>query len=260
MSAEEHQQNADTDQPRRRPRWLLPLVIVVAAVALYAGSRLLPVRDYLQSALEWTQDLKERHLLLAMAVVVVAYVVSCVLMLPGSVLTIGAGIIFGLPLGVVTVSIGSTLGACVAFLVGRTVARDWVAGRVTSNPKWQAIDDAVGRQGFKIVLLTRLSPVFPFNLQNYGYGLTAVSFWKHALASWIGMLPGTVMYVYIGTGVGSLARLAAGEIERTTAQRVAFWVGLVIAVAVALLVARIATRALKKEVGEEHIEEGAADA
>ncbi len=159
-------------------------MVFLAAVALYGGTRLLPVREYLETMLEWTGDLKDRHLLLAMVVVVAAYVVSCVLMLPGSVLTIGAGIVFGLALGVVTVSAGSTLGACVAFLVGRTIARDWVARRVADNPKWRAIDEAVGRQGFKIVLLTRLSPVFPFNLQNYGYGLTAVSFWKHALASW----------------------------------------------------------------------------
>ena len=109
---------------------------------------------------------------------VLLYVAATVLFLPGSILTLGAGVVFGLARGAVIVSISATLGATAAFLVGRYVARDWVAGKIEGNPKFKAkaIDEAVAREGWKIVGLTRLSPVFPFNLLNYAFGLTRVSF------------------------------------------------------------------------------------
>ncbi len=244
-------------------RWLVPAAAIVAVVALVVAVKTLPAKDWLGTVLRWAQELKEDHLLLGAAAVGVFYVVSCVLMLPGSVLTLGAGFLFGVVGGTILVSIASTLGACAAFLIGRFVARGWVERRVAGNRKFQAVDEAVGREGFKIVLLVRLSPLFPFNLQNYGFGLTGVRFWKYALASWIGMLPGTVMYVYFGAGLGSLAKAAAGEVQQTAAQRIAFWVGLVVAITVALFVARIARNALKKAVAESEaapaLEEGAED-
>jgi uncharacterized membrane protein YdjX (TVP38/TMEM64 family) len=233
----------------------------MVAGGIYVAVRTLPVKDYLLSFLEWTQQLKQQHLLVAAVAFVLTYVVATVFMLPGSVLTLGAGFLFGLLGGTVLVSIASTLGACASFLIGRTVARGWVERRVAGNRKFEAIDEAVGRQGFRIVLLVRLSPIFPFNLQNYGFGLTRVAFWRYALASWIGMIPGTVMYVYFGAGLNSLVQAAAGEVERTTAQRVAFWVGLGVAIFVAVYVARIARNALKRavedtEAGAEAMEEG----
>ncbi len=242
-------------------RWALPMAVVLAAVVLVVAVKTLPVRDHFLSLLRWTENLKEEHFILAAGAVALSYVAACVFLLPGSVLTLGAGFLFGIVGGTLTVSIGSTLGACAAFLVGRTVARNWVERRVAGHPKFTAIDEAVGRKGFRIVLLTRLSPIFPFNLQNYGYGLTKVSFWSYALASWIGMLPGTVMYVYFGAGLGSLARAAAGEVERGTARRVAFWVGLLVAIAVAVFVARLARRALQKtmEVPDPETGEGEGD-
>ena len=150
---------------------------------------LLPVRQYLVDALEWTQELGAWGPIF----VSLFYIVACVLLLPGSVLTLGAGFLFGVPLGLLSAWTGATLGACAAFLVGRTLARDWVAGKVSGNPKFTAVDEAVGREGFKIVLLLRLSPVFPFNFLNYALGMTKVSFGKYALASFIGMLPGGLM-------------------------------------------------------------------
>jgi len=110
------------------------------------------------------------------------------------------------------------------------------------------VDEAVADQGFKIVLLTRLSPVFPFNLLNYAYGLTKVPFWKYVLASWIGMLPGTLMYVYIGAAVGSLATATAEQRTRGPLETVAFYAGLAVAVAVAVVVTRIARKALSQAV------------
>jgi len=183
-----------------------------------------------------------------------------VFFLPGSVLTLGIGFLFGVVQGTIITSVASTLGACVAFWVGRTVARDWVGHRVAGNAKFAAIDEAVGRQGFKMVLLTRLSPVFPFNLLNYAFGLTKVRFRDYALASWIGMLPGTIMYVYLGHA-GRQAALAltdatAGPAEQTLAQKIFFWAGLVVAVVVAVFVTRIARRALREAAPQIQCPEG----
>src|SRR5260370_31512004 len=111
------------------------------------------------------------------------YMAARVLFLPGSILTLGAGVVFGLARGAVIVSISATLGATAAFLVGRYVARDWVAGKIEGNPKFKAIDEAVAREGWKIVGLTRLSPVLPFTLLNYTFGLTPGSPSHYGIAS-----------------------------------------------------------------------------
>ena len=173
------------------------------------------------------------------------YIVACVLLLPGSVLTLGAGFLFGLGTGFVSAWIGATLGACVAFLVGRNLARAWISKKMVMNPKFAAIDEAVAREGFKIVFLLRLSPVFPFNLLNYALGLTKIPFWKYALASALGMIPGGLMYVYLGSAAGSLAQIGQGGGEQTGGQRVLFWVGLAATAAVVTYVTRVARQGLQ---------------
>lgn len=175
---------------------------------------------------------------------ILLYIAACVLFIPGSVLTLGAGAIFGVVRGTMLVSVASTLGATAAFLVGRYLARDWVARKIDGNTRFKAIDGAVAREGWKIVGLTRLSPVFPFALLNYAYGITRVSLRDYVLASWIGMLPGTAMYVYLG----SLARLGVAGERASGAQLTMKLVGLVATVAVTLYVTRIARKALAKEV------------
>jgi uncharacterized membrane protein YdjX (TVP38/TMEM64 family) len=247
MDPERRAEAGDAEPARRSARrGLLVLGVLLVVVGLAVAAKLLPVKEYLAAVLAWADGLG----VWGPIVVAAFYVLACVFLLPGSVLTLGAGFVFRVVVGTITVSIGSTLGACAAFMVGRTVARRWVEKRVAGNPKFAAIDEAVGREGFKIVLLTRLSPVFPFNLLNYGFGLTGVSFWSYALASWIGMLPGTVMYVYLGATLNELAAAAAGTVEGGTAQRIFFWVGLAIAIGVAVLVTRIARKALHEAVAE----------
>ncbi|MHC4203557.1 MAG: TVP38/TMEM64 family protein [Planctomycetota bacterium] len=220
------------------------VIFAIIIVGVITGTIFLPVKDWLIKGLEWTQGLG----IWGPVFVIAFYVFACVLLLPGSVLTLGAGFIFKVVRGSITVSIGSTLGACAAFLVGRTVARKWIAGKVAKNAKFAAIDEAVARQGFKIVLLTRLSPVFPFNMLNYAFGLTKISFWKYALASWIGMMPGTVMYVYFGAGLRSLADVTAGNVEKGAAGRIFFWLGLAATIVVTVFVTRVARNALKQAV------------
>src|SRR5262249_25372568 len=125
------------------------------------------------------------------------YAVAC-LVLPGSLITLAAGSLFGAIVGPASVT-----GASLAFWLGRTLARGLIEKRLAGNPRFRALDQAVAAGGFKIVLLTRLSPLFPFTLLNYAFGLTKVRFRDYVLTSWIGMLPGTVMDVDLGsTGTG----------------------------------------------------------
>ena len=223
----------------------LKLAALAAGVAaLLAAGRVFPIQELLRAALERLAGLGAA----GVAAFVAIYVAACVLMIPGSLLTLGAGAVYGLVRGTAIVSLASTLGATAAFLAGRHLAREWVARRIAGNPRFAAIDAAVGREGWKIVGLTRLSPAFPFNLLNYAYGLTGVRLRDYVLASWIGMLPGTVMYVYLGSLAGSLATLGGHRGGRTPAQWALFGVGLAATVAVTVLVTRIARRALERRI------------
>ncbi len=224
-------------------RVLLLLALLAAGVAAFV---LLPVKQYLADFVEWVRGLGWwGPLVFGLVYAVVALVI------PGSLLTLGAGFAFGVVLGTVVVSAASVTTAAMAFWLGRTLARGWVEAKVAASPKFRAIDRAVGENGFKIVFLTRLSPVFPFTLLNYAFGLTKVRFRDYLVASWIGMLPGTVLYVYLGSTIREIADLAAGNVERPLAQKVFFWVGLVVTAAVTVLVTRVARNALRKAVPAE---------
>jgi uncharacterized membrane protein YdjX (TVP38/TMEM64 family) len=181
---------------------------------------------------------------------ILLYIVATVALLPGSILTLGSGVVFGVVLGSIYVFIGATLGATLAFLVGRYLARGWIAKKIESNQKFSAIDKAVGKEGFKIVLLTRLSPIFPFNLLNYAYGLTDVSLKDYFLGS-VGMIPGTVMYVYLGSLAGNLATLGVGEQPTNPNLQWAIRIiGLIATVTVTVYVTRIARKALNTATNE----------
>jgi len=201
----------------------------------------MPLDYYLASVLDWAQGLGGWGLI----VVAALYVVACLLLLPGSMLTLVTGFLFGVPLGTLAVFSGANLGACAAFLVGRTVARNWIAGKISGNPKFVALDEAVAKKAFKIVLLLRLSPVFPFNILNYALGLTQVSFRDYALATLIGMLPEILMLVYIGSVATSWATATTGHVESDPMGHVFFWTGLAATIGVAVLATRIAQRSLK---------------
>lgn len=219
------------------------LLTVAAVVAALGAARYFHARELLLSALASIEDLG----LLGVLLFIGLYVIACVILLPGSVLTLGAGVVFGVVKGSLIVSVAATLGATAAFVVGRYFARDWVAKKIAGNPQFKAIDDAVAREGWKIVGLTRLSPVFPFNLLNYAYGLTKVTLRDYFFASWIGMLPGTVMYVYLGSLAGTLATLGQSGGQRTPAQWALYGVGLAATVAVTVYVTRIARAALDRK-------------
>lgn len=180
---------------------------------------------------------------------VLLYVIATVSFIPGSLLTLGAGAVFGIWKGSIAVSIGSTIGASCAFLIGRYLARDWVAKKISGNARFRSVDDAVARDGFKMTLLIRLSPIFPFNLINYAFGLTKVKFKDYVIASWVGMMPGTVLYVYLGSLAGDLAALGTGRHTKTPGEWALYGVGLIATVAVTVYVTRLAKKALNLKVG-----------
>jgi len=227
--------------------FLLRLILVFAVIIviiLVAAAQHFHIQELLKKSLDWVAGLGPSGPLLFIGI----YILACVLFIPGSILTLGAGIIFGVIKGSIIVSISATLGATCAFLAGRYLARDWVAKRIEGSPKFKAIDEAVAKEGWKIVGLVRLSPIFPFNLLNYAFGLTRVSLRHYFFASWIGMLPGTVMYVYIGSLAGDLAKIGTGGRIRTPVEWVLYVVGLMATIMVTIFVTRLARRALDKKI------------
>lgn len=212
------------------------IALGVAIVALIVAVRLLPVATWLRSFSAWAGNLGAFGFILF----VVVYALATVLFLPGWPLTIGVGLAFGLIEGTAAVSLGSIIGASLAFLIARFFARDQIEKLTARNERFANIDRAIGRDGAKLIFLLRLSPVVPFNLSNYFYGITAVRFWPYFFASWSGMLPGTVLYVYLGT-IGKAATSGGGQ---SVWKWIALGAGLLATLVVTIWVSRIAKRAL----------------
>ncbi|TAF06853.1 MAG: TVP38/TMEM64 family protein [Nostocales cyanobacterium] len=197
-----------------------------------------------RDALQWIDSLGTVGAIAFIAI----YIIATIAFLPGSILTLGAGVVFGVAWGSLYVFLGATLGATAAFLIGRYLARNWVNSKIADHKKFAAIDNAVGREGLKIVLLTRLSPIFPFNLLNYAFGVTAVSLKDYFLGC-VGMIPGTIMYVYIGSLAGNLALIGTeNQPTNPTLTWIIRIVGFIATVAVTIYVTKIAKKALDQEV------------
>jgi len=216
--------------------WGKLLVLLAIIAAFITAFTVFDGRQILRDSLAWVESLGPWGPVIFIAI----YVIATVLFVPGSALTLGAGAIFGIAMGSVLVSIASTLAAAISFLIGRYAARGWVASKVENNDTFKSIFKAVETDGWKLVALTRLSPVFPFALLNYAYGLTPVKFWHYLLASWIAMMPATVMYVYLG----SIARAGAETQQRTPAEWTMYGVGLIATIAVTIFITRIAKKTL----------------
>ena len=217
------------------------ILLVAVLVTVTVGFFFLPLRQWFTQLEGHVQSLGT----LGPAIVVLAYVLCTVLLIPASIITLGAGTIFGLKTGFIVVVIGANLGALCSFLLARTFLREKVAHWAQANAKFGFLDEAIGRQGFKMVLLTRLSPIFPFILLNYFLGLTAVRTGAYVLANLFGMLPATFLFVYIGAA----ARDAIGGPTDTSAdfyQQILKYVGLLATIAVVVMVTRMARRALRE--------------
>ena len=227
--------------PEGGSRWRL-LAIAGALVAGVAILRLLPVYAVLLRFIAWMRAAG----IIGMAAFAGAYVIACVLALPAFVLTLGAGFVYGVPLGTLLVWVAASLGAVVAFGLGRTLAREAVARHIAGNLRFVAIDRAVGRAGRRIVFLTRLSPVLPFVLQNYAYGLTRVTLGDYVAATAVGMIPGILLYVYLGSLVTDVSELTTGAARGGFAAQVLRIVGFAATVIVTVLLTRHARRALEE--------------
>ncbi|MDF0553273.1 TVP38/TMEM64 family protein [Kamptonema sp. UHCC 0994] len=236
--------NLEPDKNQPFSNKLKLILGILSIIALIVGAKFFNLQGVLKDSLELIANLGPWG---AVAFILV-YILATVLFIPGSLLTLGAGVLFGVVWGSIWVSIASTLGATCAFIVGRYLTRDWVSKQIESNEKFKAIDEAVAVEGWKIVGLTRLSPIFPFNLLNYAFGVTQVSLRDYFFASWIGMMPGTVMYVYIGSLAGNLAALGTQGRSRTIGEWVLYAVGLVAAIAVTVYITRIAKKALEDRI------------
>jgi uncharacterized membrane protein YdjX (TVP38/TMEM64 family) len=240
--------NAHANEVREMTSKAKPAVRLIAliaiVIALFFAMRFLPVQQWLRSFNDWVGQMGVAGIFIFIGV----YAIATVLLAPGAILTIGAGFAFGLWKGFLAVSAGATLGASLAFLVARFIARDKVEAIAKRNEKFRKIDNAIGKQGAKLVFLLRLSPVIPFNLSNYFYGLTGVRFWPYVLASWVGMMPGTLLYVYIGTVGKAAVSAAAGEAMKRGWQYWTFLsVGLAATIAATIWVTKIARDTLKEK-------------
>lgn len=220
------------------------LILFIAAVVVVIALFPTQVKTIFLDALNWIQA----RAFWGAVVFVGIYVLATVLFLPASLLTLGAGFIFKL-WGIIPVWIGATIGLTISFLLGRTIMRKWVEKSVEKYPKFKAVDAAIAEKGWIIVLLVRLSPVIPFNLLNYGLALTSVKFWQYFLASAGGIIPGTALYIYIGSLAGDLSEIAAGNVGPNLTTKIIIWVvsGVVIIVTV-VVVSVIAKRAISKAV------------
>ena len=217
------------------------VVLAALVVAGRSAGHLVPVFA------EWVQGLGAWGPVIFIA----GYAVAVIAFLPALIFTLAGGAIFGLVQGVIYVFIAATIGSIGAFLVSRYVARSAIERRLAGNPRFAAIDRAVGAQGLRIVFLLRLSPVFPFTALNYALGLTRVRLRDYALASF-GMIPGTVLYVYYGKLAGDVAALSGGQqVEKGIGYYAVLLLGLAATIAATVVVTRTARRALREATGEE---------
>lgn len=180
------------------------------------------------------------------------YLVATSLLIPATFLMLGAGILFGVFRGTVTVLIAASFAALGVFLIGRYSRRDWIKRKIEENPKLRAVDQAIGRDGWKIVFLMRLTPVLPFALCNYTFGLTRIRVRDYLFASWIGMFPGIFLHVYLGSLLGSLAALGQAR-QRTPAEWALYGIGFLAAVAAIFCLSVSAKKVLREQIGSERL-------
>ncbi|KAL6971445.1 hypothetical protein U1Q18_031121 [Sarracenia purpurea var. burkii] len=221
------------------------LLTLIAAIT--TAFLTLPVEKILKDFLLWVEQDLGPWGPLALAV---AYIPLTVLAVPASVLTLGGGYLFGLPVGFVADSLGATIGAAAAFLVGRTIGRSFVTSKLKDYPQFRAVAVAIQRSGFKIVLLLRLVPMLPFNVLNYLLSVTPVPLGEYMLASWLGMMPITLALVYVGTTLKDLSDVTHGWHEFSKARWALIITGLVMSVVLLVCVTKVAKAALDKALSE----------
>ena len=213
------------------------LGVGLVVLLLIAAGFVLPIKDWVQSFADWVQKLGP----IGFIAFAVAYVIAVLLILPTWILTVSAGVAFGL-WGIPLVVVSATLGAAFAFLIARSALRERVRTWAQKKPILQALDKATSVEGWKVVGLLRLSPAVPFTLQNYAFGATDIPFWHFVIPTLFGIMPGTALYVYIGT----LGRAAANSENLKTSRIALFSIGLVATVIVIIVLTKKAKQMLSQ--------------
>ena len=235
-------ENAVVATPRKR--WGKPATAGLALLTIILAVHFLPIFEWWPLVMNYIHDLGP----IGYALFILLHIVATVCLVPALLLGIGAGFVYGIWTGFALLSVAATLGAITSFLITRFLARDFVAERIAQYPKYAAIDNAVGREGWKIVFLTRLSPGFPFNILNYFFGLTKVPLGTFIWASYVGMLPRFIVYVYAGSIAGNLSIAAAAP----PLARIVFPIlGIALTIIVTVYVAHLIRRALEEETTED---------
>jgi uncharacterized membrane protein YdjX (TVP38/TMEM64 family) len=227
------------DNQKKKSLPLKPIILLAVVVAIIILAAKMGVGEKLGALQDWIMSLG----VLGPLVFIVVYAVATVAALPGSALSIIAGAIFGPVLGVVTVIFAATLGASLAFLVSRYFARNSIEKWLEGNEKFRRLDELTARHGDIMVAITRLVPLFPFNLLNYGFGLTRVAFKTYVVWSFVCMLPGTILYVVGSAAVAEAVR--EGKVPWLLVVVVALILGIIV------VLGRQARKKLKEDEGPE---------
>ncbi|CAA6654133.1 unnamed protein product [Spirodela intermedia] len=227
------------------------LLLLLAAITTACIT--LPVEKILKDFLIWINENLGPWGPLVLAI---AYIPLTILAVPASILTLGGGYLFGLPMGFVADSLGATIGATAAFILGRTIGKSYVLSKLKDYPKFQAVAIAIQRSGFKIVLLLRLVPLLPFNMLNYLLSVTPIGIGEYMMASWLGMMPITLALVYIGTTLKDLSDVTHGWSEFSTTRWIIIIAGLVVSAVLMVCVTKVAKAALEKALAENGANDG----
>lgn len=238
--------------------WIRWVAVVVIAGALCVVALTLPLGPMMEALAEWL----EQFGIWAPVLFSLIYIAATILLIPGPTLAIAAGAMFHFATAVAIVSVSNTVGAMTSFLIARYLARMQIANFAHRHPKFEAIDQAIGHGSWKFVALLRLAVGLPFNLENYLLGLTAIRFWPCLWASFFSMIPGTMLYVYIGYVVGIVAN--GGE-EQTIVRWIMLGIGLLATIALTWYMVRLARQEMgqhadldKAEADEQALEQQAA--
>lgn len=234
--------SSPTHRHGRSRSWRKPVTIVAVLFALWIASRFIPIFDWGPQVMAWIHGLGPLGLLVFIAL----HVVATIAFVPAIVFGIGASLVYGFWQAVAISLVSTVISAMAVFVISRFMARGWVAARIAGNPRYSAIDDAVGRQGWKVVLLTRLSPGFPFTLLNYALGVTQVSAASFLFGTAIGMAPRTILHVYAGVFGSSLASLGVDGPGPEVLQILTVAVGVIITVLATVYITRLVGKAVNE--------------
>jgi len=230
------QAQSDASSGRGMMKWIIVACFISALAAAYF---LLPISEWLSSFQNWVQGYGPA----GWVIFIIVYALTSFFLIPGSILTIGAGVAYGL-WGFPLVVIGATLGSGLSFLAARYVFHDRVQAKIAEYPKFKAVNEAIRDEGWRVVALLRLSPALPFSAQNWFLGITPVGFWPAQIATFFGIMPGTLLYIWVASLGGEAA--AGGGDEASFARYVVLGLGLLATVVVTIVVTRKAQQKLKE--------------